>query len=100
MNLRKYTIGDVIREFANDDMATWADFWARPSLTFLKGELYNPDEYDLVLKPQHLKNRLKEKEQQLSNLEGIQKHYEEQHKKIKEEIDELISQINKKSLDK
>jgi protein-tyrosine phosphatase len=96
MNQRKYTIGDVIKEFANDDMATWSDFWARPSLTFVKGELYDPENFDLIPKKHHLEHRLKEKEQQLSNLEGIQKHYEEQHKKIREEIDELKDQINKK----
>jgi hypothetical protein len=98
MNLRKYTFGDIIKE-ANDDMAIWDNFWARPTFSFLKGELYDPEEYDLVPKKHRFEHRLKEKEQQLSNLEGIQKHYEEQHKKIKEEIDELISQINKKSLD-
>jgi len=97
MNLRKYTFGDMIKEI-NDDMAVFDSFWAKPAITFLKGELYDPEQYDLVLKPQHLKNRLKEKEQQLSNLEGIQKHYIEQHKKIEEEIEELKQQINKKGL--
>lgn len=96
MNLRKYTIGDVIREFANDDMATWDNFWTKPNFTFLKGELYDPEQYDLVLKPQHLKNRLKEKEQQLSNTEGIRKHYEAKEAEIKKEIEELKDQINKK----
>ena len=96
MNTRKYTIGDVIKEFANDDMATWDHFWARPTFTFLKGELYNPDHYDLVPKKNHLEHRLKEKEQQLSSTEGIRKHYEAREAEIKKEIEELKDLINKK----
>jgi hypothetical protein len=94
-NLRRYSFGDIIKQ-VHDDMAIFDDFYCKPTFTFLKGELYDPEVYDLVLKPQHLKNRLKEKEQQLSNLESIQKHYEEQNKKIKDEIEELKQQINKK----
>ena len=95
MNLKKYSFGDVIKE-VNDDMAVWDNFWARPAFTFLKGELYDPENFTLVPKPHHLKNRLKEKEQQLSTLEGIQHHYAEQHKVIEKEIEELKDLINKK----
>lgn len=62
-------------------------------ISISKLELYDPDHYDLIVKPHHLKNRLKEKEQQLANLDGIIKHYEEQKKKISEEIIELKIQI-------
>ena len=101
MNLRKYTIGDVIKEFANDDMATWADFWARPSLTFVKGELYDPENYMLIPRPHHLKRRIEEREKQLAQVKNIsemqQKHYDQQIKDLQLEIDQLKEQLSKSS---
>jgi len=93
--IRRYSFGELLRDF-NIGLDVFDDFWRKPSLTFSQGEFYNPDEFDLIPKKRHFEKLLKEKEQQLSNLEGIQKHYNEQHKKLREEIEELKKQINEK----
>jgi hypothetical protein len=95
MSLKKYSFGDIMKEI-DESVSVWDNFWARPTFTFIKGEIYDPEQYELVPRRNHLENRLKEKEQQLSNIEGIQKHYTEQQKKIQEEIEELKKLIDKK----
>ena len=94
---RRYSFGDAIREI-DEGFAVLDNFWGRPTFTLFKGELYDPEEYELTPKKKSLERHLRAKEQELQNIEGIQKHYEERHKKIKEEVDELITQINKKSI--
>jgi hypothetical protein len=88
---------DMMKEI-NDDFATVESWfgYSEPFFSQRNLKVYDPDHYDLIPSKHHIENRLKEKEQQLSNLEGIQKHYEEQHKKIQGEIEELKQQINKK----
>ena len=93
MTIRRYSFGDVIKE-VNDDLALITDhYWARPYLSLFKGELYDPDEFDLVPKRKHVERRLKEKEQQLKDTEGILDHYKQQLKKIQGEIDELKEKL-------
>jgi hypothetical protein len=91
--IRKYSLGDVMRQ-VNDDLAVFEDFWAKPTASFFKGSLYDEDEFDLVPKKKHFERRLKEKEQQLVNVEGIMSHYAEQIKKLKQEIDELKGKLS------
>jgi len=89
MTLRRYSFGDVIKE-VNGDLALITDhYWAKPYLSLFKGEIYDPEEFDLVPKRKHLERRLKEKEQNLENLKGIYKHYEEQIKKAEIELEDL-----------
>lgn len=94
---KHYKFIDAIARI-NDDMAVFDGWfgWSNPVLSMSEFDLYDKNEYDLVPKKNHLENRLKEKEQQLSNVEGIRKHYDTQIENIKKEIEELKDQINKK----
>jgi hypothetical protein len=88
---------DIVKR-VNDDMAIF-DSWfgySNPVLSLSEFDLYDKNEFDLVPKKNHLENRLKEKEQQLANVEGIRKHYDSQIETIKKEIEELKQQINEK----
>jgi hypothetical protein len=91
--------GDFMRE-VNDDMAIFDNFWGKPTFTFLKGELYNPETHDLVPKRNFIEKEIAHKEEQIATLKDQRKRYNEsineQEAKLKEEIDELKKQIEKK----
>ena len=97
---RGYKFLDIINRLDEDFpiLDTWFGF-SNPTIAMSELILYNPDHYDLVIKPHHLERRIKEKEQQLSNYKSIINHYEEIVKKIEEEIVELKKQLdgNKKA---
>jgi hypothetical protein len=75
-----------------DDLASIGDIWGHPSFTNWGGS-YNSDEFDLVPKKKHFERRLKEKEQQLANVESIKKHYEDQITTLKIEIEQIKGKI-------
>ena len=87
-----------LMNLVNDDMATFETWFGYTEPTFSQRTLkvYDPDHYDIVPRQHHLENRLKKREQDLKNLQGIRKHYEEQEKIIEKDIDDIKSQINKK----
>jgi hypothetical protein len=85
----KYFFSDLV-----DDMSIFEPSWLK-LMDVARGEFYDSNEFDLVPRKGYYERRLKEKEQQLSNLEGIKKYYEGQVKSVKEEIDDLKSKIAK-----
>ena len=91
MTIRKFSIGD--------DLAYFDNFFGfgRPTLSCIKGEFYNPEEYDLVPRKSFKEKQLKFKEQRLQELKERRKndnqHYDEQEKELQLEIDTLRQKL-------
>ena len=89
----------TLRDFLNDDLAITEDIlnFSRPMFTYLHGEFYDPDKFELVPKKGYMEQAIKNAEQRLENAKiahqyATQRHEEEQ-KRLQEEIDELRKQL-------
>ena len=91
----KYGFGD----FLNDDLAIVGDIlnFSRPMFTYLHGEFYDPDKFELVPKKGYMEQAIKNAEQRLENAkiahQFATQRYEEEQKKLQAEIDELRKQL-------
>ena len=83
MSIKRYNIGDDI-----ETMLRAFDF-SRPTFSYLKGEWFNPDEYDLVPKKGVIERQLKEKEEQLRLLS-------ERHRMVEKQLQDEIDGYKKK----
>jgi len=86
----------TIRRFSiNDDLAVFDKLWgwSPSSFSFMRGELYDPENFDLVPKKHYVERQIKLKEKQLDELkqrrENDNKLYDEQEKSLRLEIDTL-----------
>jgi hypothetical protein len=85
-----------------DDFAIFDDFFnfSRPTFSFLKGELYDPEQFDLTPKPAYLEAEIKRKEEAIEenerNHEASNKYYESRKRLLIEEKERLINQRGKK----
>ena len=83
-------------DFVDDDFAASVDF-SRPVFTYLHGEFYDPDKFELVPKKGYMEQAIKNAEQRLENAkiahQFATQRYEEEQKKLQAEIDELRKQL-------
>jgi len=85
--------------FINDDLAIFDRFFgfSTPTFGFIKGDFYNPEEYDLVPKKSFREKQLKFKEQRLQELKERKANYnslcDEQEKELQSDIETLKKNI-------
>jgi hypothetical protein len=84
--------------FINDDLAVFDNFFgfARPTFSMIKGEFYNPEDYDLTPKKSYLERLLSLKEEELKTVRQQQAHTHERFEIQKKNLQNDITEIRKK----
>ena len=93
MTTKRLTFGDMI-ERALDE----AVIFSSPSFSSLRGQIYNPEDFDLVPKRNYLERQIKFKEEEIARLKQRRdnelKYYESQEKKLNLELEQLKQRLS------
>jgi hypothetical protein len=96
MSINRYNTGS---DFYGFDVLDRMMNFSSPAFSYLKGEFYDPDKFDLIPKKSYKEKQLRDKEKYLSSLkerhENYYRQYKEQVKTIELEIEQLRQQIEK-----
>lgn len=83
MSIRRYDYGD----FFDSMIKTW-DF-TRPMFSYLKGEFYDPEKYELTPRKDYAKKELARKEEELTRIK-------ERHRMVEKQLTDEIDGLKKK----
>ena len=97
MTLRKYRFGDRVNDdFAIDELFDRFMGWPFHSSYSFKGQIVNPEEYDLVPKKSYIERRIKEAEEWLRRHDETKNQYLDRWQKQRNDKENEINELRRK----